>query len=71
MTNQIRNPKSETNPKFKKEKFSTPALGEFWALNAAVRGHPEYRSDDIRLNSQRIQIQAARVAAHIEKLLQR
>src|SRR2546428_2742361 len=40
-------------------------------LNAAMRGHPEYHSDNIHFNTQGVQIQAAQVAAHIEKLLQR
>ena len=40
-------------------------------LNAAVRGHPEYHSDNVHFNAQGVQIQAAQVAAHIEKLLGR
>ncbi len=40
-------------------------------LNAAVRGHPEYHSDNVHFNSQGIQIQAAQVAAQVEKLLPR
>jgi len=40
-------------------------------LNAAVRGHPEYHSDNVHFNGQGIQIQAAQVAAEVEKLLPR
>jgi GDSL-like Lipase/Acylhydrolase family len=40
-------------------------------LNEAVRGHPEYHSDNVHFNGQGIQIQAARVSAEIEKLLAR
>ena len=40
-------------------------------LNAAVRGHPEYHSDNVHFNSEGIQIQAAQVAAKVEKLLPR
>jgi lysophospholipase L1-like esterase len=38
-------------------------------LNAAMRGHPEYHSDDVHFNSQGIQIQAAQVSDEIAKLL--
>ena len=38
-------------------------------LNAAVRGHPEYHSDNVHFNGQGVQIQAAQVSAEIEKLL--
>src|SRR2546426_6470056 len=38
-------------------------------LNAAMRGHPEYHSDDVHFNTQGVQIQAAQVSAQIEKLL--
>jgi len=38
-------------------------------LNALVRGHPEYHSDNVHFNSQGVQIQAAQVAARVEKLL--
>jgi len=38
-------------------------------LNAAMRGHPEFHSDNVHFNSQGVQIQAARVCAEIEKLL--
>jgi lysophospholipase L1-like esterase len=38
-------------------------------LNSPMRGHPEYHSDNVHFNSQGIQIQAAQVAAEIEKLL--
>ncbi len=40
-------------------------------LNAAVRGHPEYHSDNVHFNSQGIEIQAAQVAVQVEKLLPR
>src|SRR6266446_4179776 len=40
-------------------------------LNAAVRGHPEYHSDNVHFNSQGIQIQAVQVSAQVEKLLAR
>jgi len=40
-------------------------------LNAAMRGHPEYHSDNVHFNSQGIQIQAAQVSAQVEKLLPR
>src|SRR6266446_6335352 len=40
-------------------------------LNAAVRGHPEYHSDNVHCNSQGIQIQAVQVSAQVEKLLAR
>jgi lysophospholipase L1-like esterase len=40
-------------------------------LNAAVRGHPEYHSDNVHFNDQGIQIQAAQVSAEIEKFLPR
>jgi len=36
-------------------------------LNAPMRGHPEYHSDNVHFNNQGIQIQAAQVAAQIEK----
>ena len=38
-------------------------------LNAAMRDHPEYHSDNFHFNSQGIQIQAAQVSAEVEKLL--
>jgi lysophospholipase L1-like esterase len=38
-------------------------------LNAAVRGHPEYHSDNVHFNGQGIEIQAAQVSAEIEKFL--
>jgi hypothetical protein len=38
-------------------------------LNAAMRGHVEFHSDNVHFNSQGIQIQAAQVSAEIEKLL--
>jgi lysophospholipase L1-like esterase len=40
-------------------------------LNAAMRGHPEYHSDNVHFNSQGIRIQAAQVATHIEKVFER
>lgn len=40
-------------------------------LNEAVRGHPEYHSDNVHFNGQGIQIQAAQVSAEIEKFLPR
>ena len=38
-------------------------------LNAPMLGHPEYHSDNVHFNDQGIAIQAAQVAAHVEKLL--
>ena len=38
-------------------------------LNALVRGHPEYHSDNVHFNGQGIALEAAQVAAQIEKLL--
>jgi hypothetical protein len=40
-------------------------------LNAAVRGHPEFHSDNVHFNSQGVQILADQVSAEVEKLLQR
>ena len=40
-------------------------------LNAPMRGHPEYHSDNVHFNTQGIQIQAAQVAAEVEKVLSR
>jgi len=40
-------------------------------LNAAVRGHPEFHSDNVHFNGQGTQILAAQVSAAIEKLLAR
>jgi len=40
-------------------------------LNAPMRGHPEYHSDNVHFNSQGIQIQAAQVSAEVEKILPR
>jgi hypothetical protein len=40
-------------------------------LNAAVRGHPEFHSDNVHFNGQGSQILAAQVSAAIEKLLPR
>jgi hypothetical protein len=38
-------------------------------LNAAMRGHPEYHSDNVHFNSQGIQIQAVQVSAEVENTL--
>jgi hypothetical protein len=38
-------------------------------LNAAVRGHPEFHSDNVHFNGQGIQVLAAQVYAAVEKLL--
>jgi hypothetical protein len=38
-------------------------------LNALVRGHPEYHSDNVHFNADGIRIEAAQVAARIEPLL--
>ena len=38
-------------------------------LNAPMRGHPEYHSDNVHFNTQGVQIQAAQVSAEAEKLL--
>ena len=40
-------------------------------LNSLVKGHPEYHSDNVHFSDQGIALQAAQVAAHIEKLLNR
>jgi GDSL-like Lipase/Acylhydrolase family len=40
-------------------------------LNAAVRGHPEFHSDNVHFNGQGTQILAAQVYAAVEKLLPR
>jgi len=40
-------------------------------LNAPMRGHPEYHSDNVHFNTQGTQILAAQVAAVVEKLLPR
>ena len=40
-------------------------------LNAAVRGHPEYHSDNVHFNGQGVQILAAQVSEAVEKLLPR
>jgi hypothetical protein len=40
-------------------------------LNAAVRGHPEFHSDNVHFNSNGTQILAAQVSAAVEKLLPR
>jgi len=40
-------------------------------LNAAVRGHPEFHSDNVHFNGQGVQILAALVCTAVEKLLPR
>ena len=40
-------------------------------LNAPMRGHPEYHSDNVHFNQQGIQLQAAQVSAEVEKRLPR
>jgi hypothetical protein len=40
-------------------------------LNAAVRGHPEFHSDNVHFNGQGTQILAAQVCSAVEKLLPR
>ena len=40
-------------------------------LNALVRGHPEYHSDNVHFNAGGIDLQAAQVAAQIEPLLKK
>ena len=40
-------------------------------LNAAVRGHSEFHSDNVHFNGQGVQILAAEVSAAVEKSLQR
>ena len=40
-------------------------------LNAPMRGHPEYHSDNVHFNNQGIDIQARQVAAQIDRLLSR
>jgi hypothetical protein len=40
-------------------------------LNALVRGHPEYHSDNVHFNGEGIQIQARQVAASIKPLIPR
>jgi lysophospholipase L1-like esterase len=39
-------------------------------LNTPMRGHPELHSDNVHFNEQGVAIQAAQVAAQIEKQLQ-
>ncbi len=38
-------------------------------LNSPMRGHPEFHSDNVHFNDQGIAMQAAQVAAQVEKLL--
>jgi hypothetical protein len=38
-------------------------------LNAAMRGHPEFHSDNVHFNGKGIQLQAAQASAEIEKML--
>lgn len=40
-------------------------------LNAAVRGHPEYHSDNVHFNGHGVQILATQVTDAVEKLLTR
>ena len=40
-------------------------------LNALVRGHPEYHSDNVHFNAGGIELEAAMVAAQIEPLLKK
>ena len=40
-------------------------------LNAAVRGHHEFHSDNVHFNGQGVQILAAQVCTAVEKLLPR
>lgn len=40
-------------------------------LNAPMRGHPEYHSDNVHFNGDGVKVQAAQVAEQVEKLLQR
>jgi hypothetical protein len=40
-------------------------------LNAAVRGHPEFHSDNVHFNRQGVQVLAAQVSEAVEKLLPR
>lgn len=40
-------------------------------LNATMRGHPEFHSDNVHFNTQGIQIQATQVSAELEKYLLR
>jgi hypothetical protein len=40
-------------------------------LNRAVRGHPEYHSDNVHFNGQGVQILAAQVSEAVEKVLPR
>ncbi len=40
-------------------------------LNTAVRGHPEFHSDNVHFNGQGVQILAAQVCTAVEKLLPR
>lgn len=40
-------------------------------LNAAVRGHPEFHSDNVHFNGQGVQVLAAQVSEAVEKLLPR
>jgi hypothetical protein len=72
---------SDTNAKYSDERIAArnAIAAEFVAaqniptddLNAAMRGHPEYHSDNVHFNGQGIQIQADQVSVEIEKLLPR
>jgi hypothetical protein len=43
----------------------------FVDLNAAVRGHPEFHSDNVHFNGRGVQVLAAQVSEAVEKLLPR
>ena len=49
--------------------YIKPAGIDFDDLNSLVKGHPEYHSDNVHFNELGINLQAAQVAAHVEKLL--
>jgi lysophospholipase L1-like esterase len=49
--------------------YIVPAGIDVDDLNLLTRGHPELHSDNIHFNDQGIALQAAQVAAHVEKLL--
>lgn len=70
---------SDTNAEYSDERIAArnALAAEFTAaqniptvdLNAAVRGHPEFHSDNVHFNDHGVQILAAQVGAAIEKLL--
>ncbi len=49
--------------------YIVPAGIDVDDLNLLTRGHPELHSDNVHFNDQGIALQAAQVAAHVEKLL--